>query len=706
MRNLEKWIWLDDEIYGNYQTTIFHPDACLPQQRESSGNYCVAEFKRKYVFPQKVKAIQLRFSGDTSFDVWLNGELLATGPNAVGGDFFLNNDKCRDWYYATEMNLTPDSEELNFYARVKMMPVQLNEYSKGHGGFMLTGYITYEDETIDIITTDSSWLCRKNSKYTAPYRYDDSMMLDDFTYAKEIQNIWHTQTAPVPPRTEEIIGTETIEISGNTRKEVVINYEKVYAAFMHMKIRTSGRLKVLAICFEKEEEIGIEEFLFCHDTEYRGIQMHSIGGYKLIVENQSNEKAEICMDAIATCYPAEECAMIKTSDDRLDKILELCRHALKYCRQTMHLDSPKHCEPLACTGDYYIETLMTAFSFGDMQLAKMDVIRTAELLRHQEGRMFHTTYSLIWVLMLYDVYMFTGDSSLLSDCSISLIMLLKRFESYVGENGLIENPPDYMFVDWLDVDGYAIHHPPKNLGQSVLNMFYFGALDTAVKIYAVLDMKAMQHKYSAMAEKLKKNINTLLFDKNKKLYFEGLTTPTEDSLISGWLPQSNGKKYFRKHANILAAYFGICDKTTAVSILERVMEDDSLGECQPYFMHFLFEAVYKNDLREKYTMALLENWKNALKICDKGLMEGFILPEGYGFDISHAWGGSPLYSIPKALLGFEMVEAGFKKIKLQPHLLGLDEAWIEMLTPYGKITCYQKQGEEPDIKIPEAIERK
>ena len=48
-------------------------------------------------------------------------------------------------------------------------------------------------------------------------------------------------------------------------------------------------------------------------------------------------------------------------------------------------------------------TLMTAFSFGDMRLAEFDVERTAELLRHNDGRMFHTTYSLIWVRMLYDV---------------------------------------------------------------------------------------------------------------------------------------------------------------------------------------------------------------------------------------------------------------------------------------------------------------
>ena len=55
---------------------------------------------------------------------------------------------------------------------------------------------------------------------------------------------------------------------------------------------------------------------------------------------------------------------------------------------------------------------------------------------------------------------------------LALILLLERFERYIGENGIIEYPPDYMFVDWLAPDGISMHHPPKALGQTCLNMFY------------------------------------------------------------------------------------------------------------------------------------------------------------------------------------------------------------------------------------------
>jgi hypothetical protein len=260
---------------------------------------------------------------------------------------------------------------------------------------------------------------------------------------------------------------------------------------------------------------------------------------------------------------------------------------------------------MACTGDYYIESLMTAFTFGDERLSVFDVRRTAQLLRYNNGRMFHTTYSLIWVLMLWDVYMQTGEHSLLTDCEQALTMLLERFETYIGENGLIETPPDYMFIDWLYPDEISMHHPPKALGQSCLNLFCFGALNTAAKIYREIDEPAMAKRCTERAQKLQSAICSLLYDPERALFFEGLNTPTPKHLIGEYMPQNVEKRYYRQHANILAAYFSILPTEQCRSLIHKVMSDSSLGEIQPYFTHFLLEAVYRNDLRETYTLPIL-----------------------------------------------------------------------------------------------------
>jgi hypothetical protein len=318
--------------------------------------------------------------------------------------------------------------------------------------------------------------------------------------------------------------------------------------------------------------------------------------------------------------------------------------------------------------------------------------------------MFHTTYSLIWVGMLWDTYMVTGNLDLLARCRLGLDLLLARFATYLGDNGLIETPPDYMFVDWIYIDGLSMHHPPKALGQSVLNMFYFGALEKAAKIYAELGAAETAEDCLTRRAALGRAINQYLFDGERGIYFEGLNTPTKEELLCGWMPQNVEKRYYLNHSNILAACFGVCDDDTARQLVRKIMANEIGGDYQPYFTHYLLQAVYRLGLREQYTRSIVERWIGPTKECPKGLVEGFVKPEpGYGFDHSHAWGGTPLYSLPKALMGLEITEPGMRALTLDPSLLGFGYAKTELLTPYGKVTLEMREGQEPAVTSPAEV---
>ncbi|MBQ7726362.1 MAG: hypothetical protein IJT66_04380 [Clostridia bacterium] len=91
--------------------------------------------------------------------------------------------------------------------------------------------------------------------------------------------------------------------------------------------------------------------------------------------------------------------------------------------------------------------------------------------------------------------------------------------------------------------------------------------------------------------------------------------------------------------------------------------------------------------------------------CDKGLVEGFVPPleTHFGFDHSHAWGGTPLYSLPMALLGLRIKKAGFKEISLSPSLLDFSFAKVEIPTPYGDIIVELNKGDKPKIHLPDGI---
>ena len=701
MKHIENWIWLPCEKYPNEQTTvysgIFHTKA---------DNYTVAEFVSNHSFSKKIISADLRFSGDSVFQLFCNDEVVATGPACGGGDF-IGNDTARDNFYSFEKTIYPNSTAINFFAHVQMMPYHLCEYSKGHGGFMLSAILTFEDGSQDHIYTDESWLVRKNSSYCAPRTFDGRITPDDFVSAECTPNIWNTLTAPIPVRYEEAMLTKNgiITLDSNEEKTVTVEFDMIWGGFVEVKSESSGEVSVSVACRELAENPSYENIVLVENQKYRGFSIHSAGNLEITAKNNSTDIANLEISFIKTHYPVEEEAVTRTSDEDLNAVLETCKHTLKICRQTHHLDSTLHCEPMACTGDYYIESMMTPFSFGDMRLSEFDLVRTAVMLEREEGRMFHTTYSLIWVRMLYDVYMLTGNKELLRQCEKALSLLLSRFETYIGENGLVETPPDYMFVDWIYIDEISMHHPPKALGQSCLNMFYFGALKSAAEIYSALGCDDISKSLIAKKEILGSSINAYLFDSEKGCYFEGLNTPTEDRLLGEWMPQNVNKRYHLKHSNILAAYFGVCDDEIGKNLIDKIMSDEIEGGCQPYFMHYLLEAVFRLGLREKYTLSICERWKEAVRECSKGLVEGFIAPEPtYNFDHSHAWGGTPLYSLPKALIGLEIQTAGMKKISLSPSLLGLSEATVELLTPYGKIICEMKEGEGCKITHPKEIE--
>lgn len=700
MKHTEQWIWLPSNKYGNVPHNILSGF-----ENTENIEFVVAEFLKELEFTQKIRNAKLRFSGDCGFQLFCNEEIVATGPACVGGDF-IGNETPRANFYAFETEINPNNSSLAFFARVKMLPSQICEYSKGRGGFMLSAILTFADGTQEEIHTDETWLARKNGAYKGKNTFDGNVIPDEYVNAECIENIWHTETAPIPVRVENELFCENskITLAPFQEKTVVLELDKIWAGFLHIKAKSKGEISVKATFRELSEEGSSEDIVLNNNCVYRGFYMHSAGNITILAKNTSSLPADLTVSFIETHYPIfEECETI-TSNQDLNAVLDTCKHTLKICRQTHHLDSPRHCEPMACTGDYYIESLMTMFSFGDMRLAEFDLMRTARMLERENGRMFHTTYSLIWVRMLYDTFMATGNINLLEDCKKGLELLLRRFESYVGESGLIEAPPDYMFIDWIFIDEISMHHPPKALGQTCLNMFYFGALGFSEKIFKILnDCDSALH-CAQKQKSLQNAINNTLFDKEKGMYFMGLNTPEEASSTWSWMPANTDKRYYLKHANVLAAYVGVCEDAIAKELIHKVMNDEIDGDCQPYFLHYLLEAVNRLGLRDEYTLAIINRWIEPVKECSRGLVEGFLKPEPtYSFDHSHAWGGTPLYSLPKALMGLEIRKPGMKEIKLKPSLLGLQSAKVELLTPYGKVICKLQEGEKPKIQHPKEV---
>lgn len=682
------YIWLPKDRYPDRQEIYFGMDA--PNEEKNKYKYTVAAFRKKYIFEKPLKSLNLNVGADVTFCLWINGKCIGNGPVSAGGDFLASAPL--DWTYYNSYELDVDGEtELDFYVLVRMRPHSYPEFSQGRGMFLLYAEGSDSEGKKVSFTTDETWLCRLDSRYFAKCCFDGTIPCDSWTNAERV-------SYPVTPEKSSLPPLEYVKIYPLGEKKTILkkgekavfDFDRIYSA--HVCITVSNACKISLNTYETEDNDGGFPLTFAEKTSFRTISFYSVGGVRITLEDDfGNNETEIELSLDYSRFPVSYCGKTVTSDEGLNRAFDVCRHTLEICRQTIHLDSPSHQELLACTGDYYIEMMMTLFTYGDFRLAREDIIRTARWLRQNDGRMFHTSYSLIWVQMMKQYYMFTADKDTVLQCFESLKILLGRFETYIGEKGVIENPPDYMFVDWVSLEGYSMHHPPKALGGAVLNAFYYKALTDAVSLGEMVfasdaENSEYTEKWKKEADSLKSAFNRCFYDEEKKMYTDGLTDKEKN--VSFWLPENIKEKHFSRYPQALASLYDLCRPEDKARLAEIAADEStSMHLVQPYFMHFVLEAVCDAGLENKYAMKILRKWIPLADDCPKGLQEGWILPEeGYGFDHSHAWGGTFAYHLPKILTGLKITEPGMKKYTISPNSLGLDSFTVTFNTPEGEVT--------------------
>lgn len=699
-----QWIWLDPGLHPQRQATRLY--TTFDQRVPQGQRYTVAQFRRSLPLAKPLCRLLVAVSGDTAYRLTANGQYLCSGPATFGGDW-LEMPRRMPWYGECCLWEGDGTDRVLLEATVRLGPLALCDISLGQGGFWLKADLLYQDGTRESLVTDGQWEARVLCAYAEEERYDGALPPSPWAPAVPIPLPRPVTLSPLPPRQETRVfplGEEGLSLPPRTRKRFTVEFPRIYCGYP--TLRADGPCQVTLQCFEKEpsnphDNLSIS--LASPADSFRATVCHSVGGYLLEVENPSpHNSLTLFPGLVETCLPARQEGAFRCSDQGLEDVYRVCQWTLRICRQNLHLDSPKHQEPLACTGDYYIETLMTLGTYGDMGLAEFDLRRTAQMLEANDGRLFHTSYSLIWVQWLRDVYRFTGNLTLVRQCLPALRLLLRRFRSYLDQDCLLVNPPDYMFVDWLVVEGFSLHHPPKYLGQTVMNAFLHGALHNAAALFSLLGFSQEAQEAREWAAALAKACRARLYDEERGLFFDGEETPSPQ--VTFYLPENPPRRHYSRHANVLAALYGLVEGEEAQALMRRTRES-GLPEEQPYFMHFTLEALEKTGLFPEYGMEILRKWVPLARECPKGLKEGWFPPQpDYAFDYSHAWAGTPAYQLPVRLLGLELQEPAFRKIRLTPRLLGLEWAEIDLPTPYGLLHCSLAKGAPPKYRIPPEIQ--
>ena len=558
-----------------------------------------------------------------------------------------------------------------------------------------------------LIATDSEWQVSTSdhwSQHDGRWRCDPErepkgwrqtgFKGEGWSSAKEVQNSWLPLVqSEIPARMEVAYPhLEFKRISPNVslkgakfpvlitgQGELSVRYDRVIPAFIGLRVR-GGRGGTLHIEPNEPDAPGHNRAvsLLLSGAE-QTVEVPFLDSFSVINLRATGlqEPLEILdVKSVFASQPVAYRGAFECSDPELTRLWNVCRWATQICMQTHHLDSPHHQEPISDPGDYMIISLVNYAAFFQPALARQDLRKYAWIMGQCKNQVFHTSYALLWLQMLLDYFDHTGDETLIRELAPAVFSLIETFTGYRGKNGLLSESPNYMFMDWVDIAGFPGHHPPAVIGQGYLTAFYYRALEDARRVAKLLGEPEREAECVRLRSEVKGAFQRELWSKDKGLYRDG--KPFQTSVPPGqWLPADKEIETFTSHVNILAVLYDLAPKVRSAAILKKAMASESFT-CQPYFMHFVFEALAHAGLFEKHALKQMNRWKIVEET--QSLREMWTVG-----DLSHGWGATPLRQLSRHVLGVSLLEPGGKRVAISPRSCGLTQAKGVVPLPMGDV---------------------
>ncbi len=418
----------------------------------------------------------------------------------------------------------------------------------------------------------------------------------------------------------------------------------------------------------------------------------SVGTINVLISHVTTPVEIMDVSAVFTSQPVAYQGTFSCSDERLNRIWRSSRWATQICLQTWHLDSPQHQEPISDYGDYLIEDRVGDDAFGGaIPLARQDLRKWAWIMKKLDYHTFHTSYTLLWLQALMQYYDYTGDKALVMELSPEVYGLLDRFKGYTGKNGLISEAPNYMFMDWVNIGPFTLHHPPAVIGQGYMTAFYYRALADARRVAILAGDQNRSRQYARLRQDLATAYNRELWSPAKGLYRDG--KPFQSSVRpNDWLPADQNIETFSAQNNVLAVLYDLAPKGRQKAIIDQVMAQTPWN-LRPYYMHFVLDAIAHAGSFDRYGTEWMRKWR--------------IVPETQTFyemgdqgDLSHGWIATPVCQMSEQVLGIQPDGPAFRAVGIHPTLCDLTWAKGNMPTAHGPVSVsWARKGDALTLSV-------
>lgn len=680
--------------------------------------------RKEFTLHEKPQKAVLDITGDDYYKVYVNGRFVGQGP-AQGSPFH---------YYYNRYDIASFLQKgINTIAvHVYYHGLVCHAYNSGDYRQGLIAELTADG--IIAAKTDRSWKYRSTEEYGrgSAIGYDTQFSehvdcrlrtpgwreagFDDSKWSRAAehgQDDHHFCLQPTPP--VSVYEQLPLHVTALGDEGYQIDFGQEITGQLSLRARGSAGQIVEIRCGEELDDDGRVRYDMRCNCRYQDFwtlsgredDMSEFFDYKAFRYAEVLAGVGVTLDtgsfrAVVRHYPFEAGACtFETSNPRLNAIWAICSNGVKYGSQEHYVDCPSR-EKGQYLGDNTVITHAHAYASGDLRLFRKSLQDFALLAeRVCPGMMAVASgsymqeiadFSLQWPMQLLQYYKQSGDREFLRDMFPTAERLLRHFDSYRREDGLLAKVDDkWNLVDWPEAmrDGYdfKLDHPIGEGCHNVINAFYYGALETVCEI--------REHLEGAKPQALLDEMARVKAAFRKAFYSDG----------SGLFVDAERSQHASLHANALPLLFGLAPEEAVPSIV-RLIRAKRLS-CGVYMAYFVlkalarageYELIYElinSDDRNSWASMLKEGATTCFEVWSKEMKPNASL--------CHPWASAPIPLLIEEIIGLKPAAPGWTKVSFTPHIPNsLEWIMLSFRTPAGTIAL-EYAGGEAKLTVPDGV---
>ena len=387
----------------------------------------------------------------------------------------------------------------------------------------------------------------------------------------------------------------------------------------------------------------------------------------------------------------------KCSDERLNDIYNVAARTISLCvREDDIWDGIKR-DRVFWTGDFYPELIGAYLLYGDIpQLEK-----ALRGIKQFEGRWVNSipSYSAWWIICLEKYYDLSANKSFVNEMMPYLDKVVNDFSVIIDEKGEVSYKNSEL--EYFKDNEFFIDWPTNGTADSEIGWRYLlaYAMQKAMRLYD-------------LSGKKNETVNTILERLDKFDYKPSdFKQVTALGVLAGKIDKKEAAKLLKRNgAEGMTCFMGFA----IIEALRTVGEGEyALGLIKDYFGKMLdlgattfwedFDVDWLKDNPLPIDAMPDETRKNIHadygKFCYTGLRHS----------LCHGWSSGFIDFFFGYVLGVVPTKPGYKQIKVEPHLCGLNRAEGVIPTPAGEIiikNSLQDGKIQIEISVPEGIDVK